>query len=198
MLKLILLIIAAYFLGAIPTAYIITKLVLKKDIRKLGSCNVGATNVYRSVGKFYGILTLIIDIIKGFVAAKLAMHFIPDNILFQLLISVTAIIGHGYSIFMKGKGGKSVATTLGVFIALAYPAIFFTLIIFIATVGLFGYISVGSIASAIFLPIAIKVLEYDKAILIFSIILGIYIIYKHKTNIIRLIKGTENKFIKSL
>jgi glycerol-3-phosphate acyltransferase PlsY len=191
--KLLILFVISYLLGAIPTAYLITKIVIKKDIRTLGSGNVGATNVYRSVGKFSAILTLIIDILKGYFAVKLAFYLLPDSLVLAIFFGIVAILAHSYSVFLNWKGGKSVATSLGVFIALAGPAMFITVIIFIATLGLFGYISVASIISAIFLPISIYSLEYNHIIFYTSIIASLFIIYRHKENIKRLIAGTEQK-----
>ncbi|MCP4482504.1 MAG: glycerol-3-phosphate 1-O-acyltransferase PlsY [bacterium] len=196
--KLILLLIIAYFLGAIPFAYLITKMVKGEDIRNIGSGNVGATNVFRGVGKGYGILTLLMDAFKGYLAVKLAIYFLPEHIMGQLYVAIMVIIGHGFSVFLKGKGGKSVATTLGVFIALAFPVVFFTFIVFISVVALFGYISVGSIVGSIFLPLALWTMKYDQPIIIFAAILCGYIIYKHKPNISRLIQGEEDKFIKGV
>jgi len=130
--KIIMLLIISYLLGAIPSAYLITKIALKKDIRELGSGNVGATNVYRNVGKISAILTLLIDILKGFFAVKLSMYLFPESLLWAIFFGIVAILGHSYSVFLKWKGGKSVATSLGVFFALVAPAMFFTIIIFIS------------------------------------------------------------------
>ncbi len=196
MTKIFLTAIFAYCLGSLPTGYLITKLWIKKDIRELGSKNTGATNVYRNVGKLPALLTLIVDILKGFFSVKLAIFLFPNLDFFHVVIGVLAILGHSYSVFLKFKGGKSVATMIGVFLALATPAMFISIILFFCILGLFGYVSLSSILASIFLPILIKFLGYNYYIFFASVLASIFVIYRHRENIKRLINGTENKIIK--
>ncbi|MDR0676348.1 MAG: glycerol-3-phosphate 1-O-acyltransferase PlsY [Elusimicrobiota bacterium] len=182
-----------YILGAIPFSYIITKIHLNKDITELGSKNAGATNVFRNVGKIPAIFTLILDILKGYLTVKISYWLFPNNLLFAIISGAIVIFAHSFSIFLKFKGGKSVATSLGVFWGLAPLAVFISIIIFISSLGFFGIVSLGSIAATLFLPIIIYSLNYDKAIFIMSILIAIFIIYRHKENIKKLINGTEKK-----
>jgi acyl phosphate:glycerol-3-phosphate acyltransferase len=195
MIKLIIMIILSYFLGAISFSYLITKIYLKKDIRELGSKNAGATNVFRSVGKIPGILTLILDILKGFFVVKISYIFFPNSLIHAIIFGCITIISHSFSIFLNFKGGKSVATTLGVFCGIAPLAIFIALIIFIACLGFFGFVSLSSIIAAFCLPFIIYSLKYNSIILIMAIFIAIFVIYRHKSNIKRLYDGTEKKII---
>lgn len=196
-LKIVLLILFAYLFGSIPFGYLLTRLFYKKDIRTVGSFNIGATNVYRSVGKTAGIITLLLDMLKGYFIVMLGIYFVPNILLFHIIIGIIVILGHSYSIFLNFAGGKSVATTLGVFCALSFPAMFITLVVFIATLGLFGYISLASIVGVLSLPIIMYSLKYDFLLIWVSLLLALFIVYRHKENIKRLINKTENKFIKN-
>ncbi|MDA3813571.1 MAG: glycerol-3-phosphate 1-O-acyltransferase PlsY [Candidatus Cloacimonetes bacterium] len=189
----------AYILGSIPISYIMGKLIKGIDIRDFGSGNVGATNALRILGTKVGVFTLIMDIGKGFLAvniARLIIHQPSDLIL--IITGLFAILGHIFTIFLKFKGGKGVATSAGVFIALVPIPMAIALFVFIITVWLSKFVSLGSILAALTLFISELVINIRNSfaeleILIFIIIVVLFIIIRHKSNIQRLIKGNENK-----
>jgi len=194
-----LLILGAYFVGSIPTSYLFGITLKRIDLRKYGSGNVGATNALRVLGTGIGITTLIIDISKGFFVVFLSRLLIPEiSDLMLILIGMAAILGHIFTIFLKFKGGKGVATSAGVFIALAPLATLITFIIFFIVVWLSKYVSLGSLLGAVSLftielIININNSFQDYQILIFVGIIGLFIFIKHIANIKRIIKGNENK-----
>ena len=191
--------VAAYILGSIPTSYIMGKLINGIDIRDFGSGNVGATNALRILGTKVGIFTLIIDIGKGFLAVNIARFIIPEPT--DLLIISTglfAILGHIFTVFLNFKGGKGVATSAGVFIALVPIPVAIALIVFIITVWISKFVSLGSILGALTLFISelvinIRNLFSELEILVFTFIIALFIIIRHKANIQRLLNGNENK-----
>lgn len=200
MFKIILLIALAYFLGSLPNGLYVAKF-KGVDIRNQGSKNTGATNVFRVMGAKFGIFVLVLDALKGFLPLIIAEKLgVEGNIL--VLIGVIAVIGHTFSPFLNFKGGKGVATSLGIFLYLAPIPMLITLVMFIVVVGISKYVSLGSILASLMLPILILVAPVNEklgnktVVFIISAVLGAYIIYKHKTNIERLKNGTENKFYK--
>ncbi|MBN2838304.1 MAG: glycerol-3-phosphate 1-O-acyltransferase PlsY [Fusobacteriaceae bacterium] len=200
MITILIFLVVAYFLGSLPNGLYVAKF-KGVNIMEEGSKNTGATNVFRVLGAKYGIFVLLLDALKGyiplFVASKLGVN---GNGL--VLVGLMAVIGHTFSPFLKFKGGKGVATSLGIFIFLAPLPMFLTLIMFFIVVGISKYVSLGSVLASVMLPLLILFLPINKGLssstflFIISALLGIYIIYKHKTNIVRLKNGTENKFYK--
>ena len=197
--EIIIALISAYILGSIPTSYIMGKLIKGIDIRDFGSGNVGATNALRILGTKVGVFTLIIDIGKGFLAVNIARFIIHEPTdLIIILIGLFAIIGHIFTIFLKFKGGKGVATSAGVFIALVPIPVALALVVFVVTVWLSKFVSLGSILAALTLFVAELVINIlnsfsELEILIFTFIITIFIIILHKSNIQRLIDKSENK-----
>ena len=198
----VILAVTAYFLGSIPNALWIGKVFKGIDIREHGSKNTGSTNAARVLGTKLGILTLILDIGKGALPTALAL-LTNANLIEQItgiigsdaiFVGIFAIIGHSFSIFMKFKGGKAVATTVGVFTVLVPIAILFAAIVFFTVFGISKYVSLSSIIAAASLPILIFVLYKNIPLTIFGIIIAVLIILKHKSNIERLKNGTETKF----
>ncbi len=204
----------AYLLGSIPTGFLVAK-AKGIDIRSAGSGNIGATNAMRVLGKPAGIFVLLMDALKGYAACTLlppliynwlAPHYSGLYVIFQhepaelqmkfyVLAGVCAVLGHNYTCWLKFKGGKGIATTAGVYIALAPWPLLIALVVFILAVVVTRYISVGSIAAAIALPAAVWIMSPQNLLLgIVSAALGVMAIYKHKTNIQRLMAGTENRF----
>jgi len=199
---------AAYLLGSIPTGYLVAK-AKGIDIRSVGSGNIGATNVFRILGKPAGIFVLLADAAKGFFAVWLVVYFtkwvlvsfpgifphgndpINDR---AITAGIFAIIGHNYTCFLKFKGGKGIATTAGVLIALAPHAFLVVLVVFILVVAVSRYISLGSISAAFCLPFAVWFFHGSKTMIAVMSALGALAIYKHKANIGRLLNGTENRF----
>ena len=198
----IILIIVAYILGSVPNALWIGKVFKGIDIREHGSKNTGSTNAARVLGAKLGILTLILDISKGAIPVALSLFmkaYLLENItgisnLDFIMIGIFAIIGHSFSIFMKFKGGKAVATTVGVFTVLVPKALLLAAVVFFVIFTLTRYVSVSSITAAISLPIFIFFLYGDIPYTVFGGIITILIIVKHKSNIQRLLNGTESRF----
>ena len=198
----IILIIVAYILGSVPNALWIGKVFKGIDIREHGSKNTGSTNAARVLGAKLGILTLILDISKGAIPVALSLFMKADlleNItgisnLDFIMIGIFAIVGHSFSIFMKFKGGKAVATTVGVFTVLVPKGLLLAAVVFFVIFALTRYVSVSSITGAISLPIFIFFLYGDIPYTVFGGIITILIIVKHKSNIQRLLNGTESRF----
>lgn len=201
MLKVLIFVIISYLLGSLPNGLYVANL-KGIDIRNEGSKNTGATNVFRVMGAKFGILVLILDALKGFIPLFIAEKFgVTGNSL--VLIGITAVIGHTFSPFLNFKGGKGVATSLGIFLYLAPIPMLITLLMFFVVVGITKYVSLGSVLASVMLPLLILIMPVNKnlgnnkeVIFIISALLGSYIIYKHRANIQRLKNGTENKFYK--
>ena len=199
MIKYILLSLLAYFSGSIPSGVWIGKTFKGIDIRTVGSKNSGATNAYRNLGAVYGIMTLIIDALKGYLPLLVASKMgVSEK--YIVVIGLIAILGHSFSCFLNFKGGKGVATSLGVFLFLAPKAIGIATLGFLIVVFFTRYVSLSSITAAIILPIMTMILPakdgVDKLTLsILSVFIGVFVIYKHKTNITRLLNGTESKIV---
>ena len=187
------LIILSYFFGAIPSGVWIGKIFKSIDVRDYGSKNSGATNSYRVLGAKLGIAVLIIDVLKGFIPLYIASKF---NLAYNdlVILGLVAILAHTFSCFISFKGGKGVATSLGVFLFLAPVITLILLVIFILVVYFTKYISLGSITAALLLPIFTFFTHRDSYLFALSVIIAIFVIYRHKTNISRLLSGTENKF----
>lgn len=183
----------AFLIGAIPSGYIIG-LLHGKDIRNEGSGNIGATNVNRLLGKKAGILTLLLDIFKGIIAIEITKNFSAhDNSTFN---GLAAIFGHCFSPFLKFKGGKGVATSLGVFLYLASTQAIIIIFVFISALICTNFVSLSSILAALALPLAIFLAQGTSEIFLSALIASMLVIYKHSANIQRLIKGEESKFRK--
>ena len=198
--KIIFLYIFSYLLGSIPFALIVS-LPQGIDPRKEGSKNPGATNVARLLGKKWGIVTFIGDAGKGVFALVVAFFLIKNdpNINKELVLAGVgffAVLGHLFSIFLKFKGGKGVATTIGIFLFLTPKAMLVGLVIFAIAVAITGFVSVGSLLTTLCLPFLIYFFHYPKSYLLCSIGLGILIWIKHKDNIKRLMEGKEKSWKK--
>jgi glycerol-3-phosphate acyltransferase PlsY len=195
---------AAYLLGSIPFGFLLVWLFLKEDIRAKGSGNIGATNVVRSGAKKLGALTFVLDACKGFVAVWLASRiiFAPGVAGVPLqnataLAALCAILGHIYTVWLRFKGGKGVATAFGVFLAVAPLAALFGLGVFILVFAFSKYVSLASIFSAVAFPIAAMLLPhqaYGPWLTAVILIVPVIVIGKHHQNIARLLKGTEYRF----
>ena len=212
----------AYLLGSIPSGFVVAK-VKGIDIRKTGSGNIGATNAMRVLGKPAGIFVLLLDALKGYAAVVwltpfvfnlVAPHFFkfdynhPTGFFFEpfkgqdielqlrlfVFAGIFAVMGHNYTCWLKFKGGKGIATSAGVYLALAPWAVLIAVAVFILAVAITKYVSVGSIAAAIALPAAVWVLQPQNYFLgIVTTALGALAIFKHRSNIQRVVAGTENR-----
>ena len=181
---------AAYVLGSIPTAYLMGWTLRGIDIRTVGSGNVGATNVFRSIGKMAGIATLLIDLAKGLIAVELALIYCGGD-LWPLLAGVAAVAGHSWSFWVNFRGGKGVATSAGVFIALLPGPMGIALLVFALAFGLSRRVSVGSILAAATLPLAAFFLGSPPSRALLALILSGFVIVRHIPNIRRLLRGEE-------
>jgi glycerol-3-phosphate acyltransferase PlsY len=185
----------SYLLGAMPTSYLAARLFKGIDLREHGSRNLGATNVYRLLGWKYAIPVGLVDVAKGAVPVWLATARGPDLPLFPLYCGVAAVVGHVFSVFVSFKGGKGVATASGVVLALAPKALVVSLVVWGALVWLTGYVSLGSVVSAALFPIAAFVLEGARGgVLAIETALAAFLVWKHRANLQRLARGTENRF----
>ncbi len=192
MLQTIFLIVGSYLLGSIPTGLLLAKCA-GVDIRTTGSGNIGATNVYRTLGRNVGILTLVGDCLKGLIPILVARKLgLGDTMI--AAIGTAAFLGHVYTIFLGFKGGKGVATALGVFLGVSPASVGIAVIIFIAMVAARRYISLGSIIAAVAIPLLITWLDRRPPIIAMSVIISLLVIWKHRENISRLRAGTESKF----
>ncbi|MGV3771413.1 MAG: glycerol-3-phosphate 1-O-acyltransferase PlsY [Verrucomicrobiales bacterium] len=186
---------AAYFVGSIPTGYLLAR-ARGVDIRSTGSGNIGATNVFRILGKTAGITVLLIDALKGFIPCKY-FHFgaTPETLEVHALIAgLFAILGHNYTCWLRFKGGKGIATSAGVLLALTPKGFLIVLVVWLVVFALSKYVSLASITAAASLPIAVYFTGGTTRILILTTVLSALAIYKHKGNIQRLMNGTENRF----
>lgn len=182
----------SYLLGAIPFGLITTKVMGKGDIRKMGSGNIGATNVFRSVGKLGGFVTLLLDSLKGVLPLLLAKAW-WDLEIWTFVAAVAAVLGHNYPVYLKFKGGKGVATSLGVVTAL-WPHIgLITIVVWLAAVVIWKYSSLGALISFGILPMVVLVGERSLTYFIFSLLISLMIFYRHRENIKRLMAGTEKR-----
>lgn len=190
---------AAYLLGSIPFGLILAKLLGGKDVRKSGSGNIGATNVVRVAGPAAGILTLLLDAAKGALAVWLAGRFSGQSAAAIMLAGIAALVGHCFPVWLKFKGGKGVATALGVFLMLAPLAALGGVMFFLMVVLVWRYISLGSISAAAAIPLLVYFLwapgHAPPLVVIFGTLFAAgLVIVKHDANLQRLVDGTEPKF----
>ena len=187
----------SYLLGSFPSGFLYAKNLKGIDLRYVGSGSTGATNVLRNIGKWPALIVFILDVLKGFIAVKIAYFFLSDNI-FQVLAGLFAITGHIWPIWLKGKGGKAVATGLGMFIALSWKVGLASFGTFLIMISLTKIVSLSSITAAILLPIYMfkYIGTFNDPYTIFSFIVAIIVIYKHRSNINRILKGEEPKLNK--
>lgn len=182
----------AYLLGSIPTGLLLGK-AYGIDVRNEGSGNIGATNLYRTVGRKVGIITLIGDCLKGLIPV-LVVKFSNMPVEFAAWVGLAAFCGHVFSVFLKFKGGKGVATALGVFLALAPAAVGIAVGVFVVLMIVWRYVSLGSIMAAVTMPIVVHLLHGGRVMVLVTLIIALIVVIKHHTNIRRLLDGTENKF----
>ena len=204
-LNIVLILLISYLLGSIPTAIVAGKLLKGIDIREHGSGNAGGTNVFRVLGWKPGIAVMLIDMVKGFIATfyvagiALSSHGI-DVVYLQILAGLAAIFGHIWTIFANFRGGKGVGTAAGMLFALYPIAVLCCLGLFFIVVFTTRYVSLGSVLAASALPFVIYALQafYGRptspVLLGFSIFVAILIVFTHRSNIKRLLNGTENRF----
>ena len=186
----------AYLLGAIPFGLLIVKALGGPDIREIGSGNIGAANVIRNAGTFAGILTLLLDAGKGYLAVWLAAHFTSGNIRWMMIAAVCAVIGHMFPIMARFKGGKGVATGLGVFLPICWQAVAAAVVLWLLVVIFWRYSSLGSISAAVAMPLFVYLLYAPghapaEVITFGTVLIAVLVLVKHRPNIARLVAGAE-------
>jgi len=187
--------IAAYLIGGIPFGYLLVRWKTGQDVRALGSGNIGATNVHRVAGSGIGVLTLLLDILKGWVAVWLAAWLTDNDAFWMSLAALGVVFGHAFPAMLKFKGGKAVASFVGAFLFLSPVPLLGTTIVFVVTVAVSRHISLGSIIGAATFPLAVYLIQHPPTPVLLAAIIGsALIIWRHKTNIQRLRTGEENVF----
>jgi glycerol-3-phosphate acyltransferase PlsY len=201
-LYLILGIVVAYLIGSIPSAVWVGKTFYGVDVRTKGSGNAGATNTIRVLGVKAGLPVLLFDVFKGWLAVSLAHYFVPVNftadnfIIYEIIVATAVVLGHVLPIFAGFRGGKGIATLLGVGIAIYPIEVMIVLAIFIVMLIVFKYVSLGSITAAVSFPLIVIFIFHQNSIplIILAIFVGIFVPITHRKNIDRLLNGTESKF----
>jgi glycerol-3-phosphate acyltransferase PlsY len=196
----IILLIGAYLLGSIPFGVIISRAVIRLDITKAGSGNIGATNVAREVGFKWGGITLLGDALKGFIPVGLTWYMFGSSTetgeALVGTVGIVALLGHQFPIFNRFKGGKGIATGLGIFLAFSAISCLFSGIIFVVAVILWGYVSLGSILAALTVPLWLYVAGHSTVLILLSVIMSLLITVRHTENIQRLLRGDERRWHK--
>jgi glycerol-3-phosphate acyltransferase PlsY len=183
-----------YLLGSVPTGLLLAKFFSKVDPRTMGSKNIGATNIFRTAGKTLGLLTLVGDVLKGMIPIGIGIQLRVSD-LWLAGVGLSTLLGHIFPIFLGFRGGKGVATALGVYLVISPIAVLMEFLLFAGLVWKWRYISLGSISCATTIPILIAFFRSDsQAYFILSVIIAALILYRHQENIVRLLQGTENKW----
>lgn len=184
--------IVAYLLGSIPNGLVFGQLIWQVDLREHGSHNIGATNAWRTLGKGPGFLIFLLDFFKGFISVLLG-SVLAGTPMAMVLAGICAIIGHSCSVFLKFKGGKGVATGLGVIVMLMPLPALIVFAVWLLIVKISGYVSLGSIIAAALVPILAWLQGYAMEYTVFGLLAAAFVIVRHKANIIRLLNGSESK-----
>jgi glycerol-3-phosphate acyltransferase PlsY len=190
----------AYLLGSIPFGVIISRAVIRLDITKTGSGNIGATNVAREVGFKWGVITLVADALKGFIPVALARYIFESGTetaeALEGIVGIVALLGHQFPLYNRFRGGKGIATGLGIFLALSPISCLFSAIIFVVVVMLWGYVSLGSIVAALTVPLWLYMSGHSTVLILLSLAMAALITFRHRGNIQRLLRGNERKWHK--
>ncbi|MGA8937581.1 MAG: glycerol-3-phosphate 1-O-acyltransferase PlsY [Acidobacteriaceae bacterium] len=190
----------AYLLGSIPFGYLLVRFLRKEDVRATGSGNIGATNVARAGGTILGLLTLFFDALKGYAAVLIAMHLAPNTqqgpSTLAIAAAVAAVVGHIFPVWLRFRGGKGIATALGVFIGLVPLVALASVGVFALIVATTRLVSLGSILAAVSIPLLALLLvpRRSNALLAGLSFISLLCILKHRANIVRLLHGAESRF----
>lgn len=184
-------IVFSYLIGSIPVGYIVARYLKGIDIREYGSGNIGATNVFRIMGAKAGLTVLIGDVLKGIMAVLIAKNF---GSVYVLLASLAVLSGHSWSIFLRFKGGKAIATGYGVLLSIAPVPGLLAVIVWAVTVYMTGYVSLGSLLGTASAPVLMLLFGVRWEYALIGLLLFLIALYRHKDNIERLLNGTENRF----
>jgi glycerol-3-phosphate acyltransferase PlsY len=192
---LVLVLLAAYLIGGIPFGFLLVKLKSGRDVRDLGSGNIGATNVLRTTGRGLGFLTLLLDIAKGAFAVWLADRYANGSPQAMALTALAVMAGHAFPVFLKFRGGKAVASFVGAFLYLTPLPLMAVLIVFAIVVAVTRYISLGSVLAAGFFPVSVFLIDHPPAaVLLAASVAGAFIVWRHRANLQRIRAGNENVF----
>ncbi len=183
----------AYLLGSIPFSFLVARRFGVADVRKVGSGNVGATNVMRSAGPAAGILALVLDVAKGAAASLIAREVAPTNDVLPPVAAAAAVVGHMYPVWLRFRGGKGVATGAGAFLPIAAVATGVGMIVFVVAAAASRYASLGSVLGAIGLAAATFVLKSEVPVRITACLVAALVVWKHRSNLGRIFSGTENR-----
>ncbi|SFF94960.1 acyl-phosphate glycerol-3-phosphate acyltransferase [Desulfotomaculum arcticum] len=183
--------VASYLIGSIPFGFILARYAKGIDIRQFGSGNIGATNVWRTLGPVPGIIVLLLDMSKGVASVFIGRHLGGAGT--ELIAAFFALCGHSWPVFIKFKGGKIVATGGGIILAISPLTTLIALIVLLITVGISRYVSLGSIMAAITVPVTMIILRMNILYILFGVVIAAFVIYKHRPNIKRILDGTEFK-----
>lgn len=192
--QLAIILVVAYLVGAIPSGVVLTRIAGVGDVRQSGSGNIGATNVYRVAGKRLGILTLVADMLKGvlpLLAMKLWGGFSEQQLAF---VAVALFVGHCYPIYLKFKGGKGVATALGIYLVLSAASVGVAVLVFAGVLWQWRYVSLASICAAAVIPFMVYLFGSSLPVTLATILIASGVVYRHSSNIQRLRDGSETKF----
>jgi glycerol-3-phosphate acyltransferase PlsY len=191
--NILLAVLLAYLLGAIPFGYILVKLTTGGDVRATGSGNIGATNVLRTTGRTAGVVTLLLDIGKGFAAVWLASRLTDGSVPWMSLAALAVMAGHAYPVFLGFKGGKAVASWVGAFLCLTPGPLAAALVVFVVIVAVSRYVSLGSVLAAGLLPLAVWLISHSPLpVVAAALVAGAFIIWRHKPNLERIRAGEEH------
>jgi glycerol-3-phosphate acyltransferase PlsY len=190
----IILLVASYLLGAVPTSYLVGRWARGIDLRREGSGNLGATNAFRVLGWRLAVPVLVVDMLKGWAPAYLLPRWLEVGAGWALAFGAAAIVGHVFSIYMRFRGGKGVATSGGVFLGVAPWAALAAIAVWVLIVAATRIVSVASLAAALVVPVVVWVTQGVGAVLWLSLALLVFVVYAHRANIQRLLRGEEHRF----
>ncbi|NLH46657.1 MAG: glycerol-3-phosphate 1-O-acyltransferase PlsY [Acholeplasmataceae bacterium] len=193
MLTIALSIIIGYIFGSIPSGLVLVKMVCGIDIREYGSKNIGTTNVFRTVGGRMASIVLIADVVKGILAVLLVRYLFESSLHLELLTAIASLLGHNYSVFLGFKGGRGVATGLGLILLFMPDVCIFSFTVWLVIVFVTRYVSLGSIVGAFITPIVAYYRGYPIELVLFALAACVFVIVRHYENMKRLIAGTESK-----
>jgi glycerol-3-phosphate acyltransferase PlsY len=187
----------AYLVGAIPTGLVVGRVVRGIDVREHGSGNIGATNVMRVLGRKLGSVVLFLDVLKGLVPVALlppVFGFRPPASGAEMLIGAAAVLGHVFPVYLGFRGGKGVATALGVFLALAPVPMLLVLAVGLTVIGVTGYVSAGSLTGAVLIPIVLYFSRVDDSVVLVGALMALMVVVRHRANLVRIMAGKELRF----
>jgi acyl phosphate:glycerol-3-phosphate acyltransferase len=190
----IFILIVIYLIAAVPTGIVLARVMGYEDVRDKGSGNIGATNVYRVAGKLAGVLTLAGDILKGFLPLLACKTWLAPTSAQLGIACATAIVGHCYPVYLKFRGGKGIATALGIFLVMSPIAVLGAAIVFGITVAATRFISLGSVLAAMSAPLLVLMLNQPQPIFLATLFIAALIVWRHRSNIKRLMDGSEDRF----